>query len=453
MTDIDIAVVGAGIAGLTTAYRLAKEGHRVEVFESGDEPGGRMRAARVDGYTIDRGAETLSPYGYPATWEFIEELGLARQGRLHRIEHPVGLWSQGRAHPWVGHPRSLLTGAGLSWRGRLQLLRMLVAGNGRGRVDPDRPERSVHGDMTLAEFGRRHGDELVERCLGPVATAAFGWLPERSTAAPMLAIMQGTRGIYRWQTYRDGQDTMARTLAERLKVHLSKPVVRVERDGRGGGRGDGRGVRLSFADGTELTARAAVLTLPAPEIAAIHPGAPEEERRFLDAATFTTMIRVGVMLDRPLEPRRTARQPHLYAFVMAPWEDSLLSGGTCEHNKCPHRVPPGRGLVTLLVSPRRAAEVYDLPDDQVLERVLDESERFIDGMRAAYVGHQVTRWRHGLPEATPEALRLRAPFTRRPASPIEYAGDWLYLRPSSEAAIASSRLAVDRVHAWLRDGG
>ncbi|MBH5334940.1 FAD-dependent oxidoreductase [Streptomyces pactum] len=444
MTDIDIAVIGAGIAGLTTAHRLAREGHRVEVFEAEDEPGGRMRSARIDGYTIDRGAETLSPYGYPATWEFIEELGLQRRGMLHRIEHPVGLWRQGRTHPWVGHPRSVLTGAGLSWRGRAQLVRMLLAGRGRGAVDPERPEDSVYGGMTLAEFGRRYGDELVDRCLGPVASAAFGWLPERNAAAPMLALMQGTRGIFRWQTYRDGQDTMARVLAERLKVHLSTAVRSVERDGKG--------VRLTFDGGTAVTARAAVLAVPAPVAAGLHGGVPEEERAFLAASTFTTMIRVGVMLDRPLEPRRTAGQPHLYAFVLPPDEDSLLSGGTAEHNKCPERVPPGRGLVTLLVSPRRAAEVYDLPDAEVLDRVLDESERFIDGMRAAYVGHQVTRWRHGLPEARPEALALRGRFMRRAARPVEYAGDWLYLRPSSEAAIASSRLAVERVHSWLANG-
>lgn len=442
MTDIDIAVIGAGIAGLTTAYRLAREGHRVEVFEAADEPGGRMRSARVDGYTIDCGAETIAPNGYPATWEFIRELGLERDGALHRIQHPVGLWREGRTHPWVGHPKSLLSGAGMSWRGRLQLVRMMAAGGRRaGRVDPDRPEDSPYGELTLAGYGARHGGELVDRCLGPVASAAFGWRPERSAVAPLLAIMQGTRGIYHWQTYRDGQDTMARALAERLKVHLSRPVARVERDGRG--------ARLAFADGTELTARAAVLTLPSPEVASVRPDLPEEERAFLEASTFTSMIRVAVMLDRPLEPRRGGSQPRLYAFVMAAGEDSLLSGGTVEHNKCSHRVPAGRGLVTLLVSPRRAREVYDLPDDQVLERALDESERFIDGMRAAYVGHRVIRWRHGLPEAPPAALALRKAFVSRAAQPVEYAGDWLYLRPSSEAAVASSALAVERVHAWL----
>ncbi|MBC2878824.1 MULTISPECIES: protoporphyrinogen/coproporphyrinogen oxidase [Streptomyces] len=442
VTDIDVAVVGGGIAGLTTAYRLSRRGHRVEVFEAADEPGGRMRSSRVDGWTMDTGAETISPYGYPATWELIKELGLEQAGALHRIRHPVGLWRGGRTHPWVGHPRSLLAGAGMTARGRVQLLRMMLASATRsGRVDPDRPEDSGFGTRTLAQYGAAHGRELVDNLLAPVSSAAFGWLPERSSAAPMLAIMQGTHGIYRWQTYRDGQDTMARILAQHVKVHLSRTVTAVERDGRG--------ARLAFADGTGLTARAAVVTLPSPEIPALRPDLEDGEREFLEASTFTTMIRVCVRLNRPLEPRRTAGQPRLYAFVMGPGEDSLLSGGTVEHNKCPARVPYGKGLVTLLISPRRAAEVYDLPDGQVLDRVLDEGERFIDGLRAAYAGHEVVRWRNGLPEAPPAALALRKAFVSRAPGPVEYAGDWIYLRPSSEAAIASSRRAASRVAAWL----
>ncbi|MBC3984779.1 FAD-dependent oxidoreductase [Streptomyces sp. AC536] len=442
MADIDIAVIGAGIAGLTTAYRLTQEGHRVEVFESEDAPGGRMRSSRVDGYTTDRGAETISPYGYPATWEFIRELGLDRGNQIHQIEHPVGLWDQGRNHPWVGHPKGMVLGAGLSVGGRVQSFRSMLGGMRRsGQVDPEWPENSKYGNMTLAEFGERYGQEMVERSLAPIAHTAFGWQPEVSAVAPLLAIMQGTKGIFRWQTYRDGQDTMARTLASRVKVHLSRSVERVVREGEE--------VRVHFADGTDLTARAAVLTQPSPEIPSIHPGLPDDERPFIEASTFTTMMRVAVRLDRPLEPRRDPSNPRSYAVVLGPNENSLFSGCTIEHNKCPDRVPAGRGLVTLLISPRRVHEVYDLPDEEVLERALDESTHFIDGLRSAYVGHHIVRWPNGLPAAPPAALRLRGRFVRRSPRPIEYAGDWLYLRPSSEAAIASSKLAVDRVHAWL----
>jgi len=56
--DVDVVVVGAGIAGLYLAYRLSRAGHRLRVFEEGDDLGGtwywnRYPGARVDVPSID----------------------------------------------------------------------------------------------------------------------------------------------------------------------------------------------------------------------------------------------------------------------------------------------------------------------------------------------------------------------------------------------------------------
>jgi oxygen-dependent protoporphyrinogen oxidase len=442
MADLDVAVVGAGISGLAVAYRLGQAGRKVEVFESEDVAGGRMRCGRIDGYTVDRGAETLAPYGYQATWELIRELGLDREGAVHRIRHPVALWRDGRSFPWLGHPLSGATRAGLSARGWWQMTRMMApALRHPRRVSPLWPERTPYGTQTLADLGERYGVELVHRMLEPISGAAFGWIPERSCAAPLLAIVLATRGIWRWRTYRDGQDTMARALARRVTVHLSKRVELVKREGAG--------VRLELADNRTVSARAVVLTLPAPQALAVYPDAPDEERSFLQACSFTSVMRVACLLDRPLEPRRRRLQPRLYAALLATGESPLLVGCTVEHNKCPARAPAGRGLVSLLISPRRVPELLEVPDDEVSAMVLDEGAKLIDGLREACVGTDVIRWRHALPEAPPQALRLRAGFVGRAPQPIEYAGDWIYLRPSSEAAIASARFVVPRVQVVL----
>jgi formate dehydrogenase alpha subunit len=52
-TDKSIAVVGAGPAGLTCAYYLAKLGHRVTIFEALPEPGGMMRVG-IPEYRLPR---------------------------------------------------------------------------------------------------------------------------------------------------------------------------------------------------------------------------------------------------------------------------------------------------------------------------------------------------------------------------------------------------------------
>ena len=49
------AVIGAGIAGIATAIRLANKGFRVEVFEANDYPGGKLSEFEQAGYRFDAG--------------------------------------------------------------------------------------------------------------------------------------------------------------------------------------------------------------------------------------------------------------------------------------------------------------------------------------------------------------------------------------------------------------
>ncbi|MCZ8103530.1 MAG: FAD-dependent oxidoreductase [Burkholderiales bacterium] len=57
MTASPIAIVGAGIAGLAAARRLADAGHPVAVFDKGRGLGGRMATRRADGFVFDHGAQ------------------------------------------------------------------------------------------------------------------------------------------------------------------------------------------------------------------------------------------------------------------------------------------------------------------------------------------------------------------------------------------------------------
>ncbi len=57
----DIAVVGAGLTGLTCARALADAGHSVVVFDKGRGLGGRMASRRKDGWRFDHGAVALRP--------------------------------------------------------------------------------------------------------------------------------------------------------------------------------------------------------------------------------------------------------------------------------------------------------------------------------------------------------------------------------------------------------
>ncbi|MFW6458017.1 MAG: NAD(P)/FAD-dependent oxidoreductase [Halodesulfurarchaeum sp.] len=59
MTEYDVAIVGAGLAGLETARRVAETDHSVAVFEAEPTVGGRVRTETREGFTIDRGFQVL----------------------------------------------------------------------------------------------------------------------------------------------------------------------------------------------------------------------------------------------------------------------------------------------------------------------------------------------------------------------------------------------------------
>ena len=63
MTEhVDVAVIGAGLAGLTAARILARAGLSVRVLEARDRVGGRTLSHRTEhGEVVDLGAQWLGP--------------------------------------------------------------------------------------------------------------------------------------------------------------------------------------------------------------------------------------------------------------------------------------------------------------------------------------------------------------------------------------------------------
>ncbi|MFY1679640.1 MULTISPECIES: flavin monoamine oxidase family protein [unclassified Streptomyces] len=83
-----ITVVGAGVAGLVTAYELERLGHQVEVVEGSHEIGGRVRTHRFAaggraGPYAELGAMRI-PAGHRLTMHYIAELGLQERVREFR---------------------------------------------------------------------------------------------------------------------------------------------------------------------------------------------------------------------------------------------------------------------------------------------------------------------------------------------------------------------------------
>src|SRR5688572_18604966 len=75
-----IAIVGAGVAGLNTAYKLKQAGLTATIYEGASRTGGRMFTARdllADGLTTELGGEFLDT-NHEEMFRLMTEFGLER---------------------------------------------------------------------------------------------------------------------------------------------------------------------------------------------------------------------------------------------------------------------------------------------------------------------------------------------------------------------------------------
>jgi oxygen-dependent protoporphyrinogen oxidase len=173
----DVVVVGAGIAGLAVAHDVAAAGRSVVVLEAGDQAGGLLRRAELDGVSVDVGAESFALRTTGGA-DLIADAGLDL-----RIVAPA----PGGAHLVVTDGDGLLR-APLPERAVLgipadpladDVVRILGpsgAARAAAEVIPDDPDAALEADdePSLAELvARRCGPVLVDRLVDPLCRSVY----------------------------------------------------------------------------------------------------------------------------------------------------------------------------------------------------------------------------------------------------------------------------------------
>jgi renalase len=172
-----IAIIGAGMAGLSAANRLREAGADCTVFEKSRGLGGRMATRRVASLQFDHGAQ------------YFTARGMRFQSRLARwqAEGSVAEWLPGK---WVGTPG--MTAPARAFAAGLRVIREyrvtgLVGGPGRWRLVSDTAPASVIAPKTF--------DTVILAIPAPQIEplAALGGIRfvelERVRCAPCLTLM------------------------------------------------------------------------------------------------------------------------------------------------------------------------------------------------------------------------------------------------------------------------
>ncbi|MGE5232937.1 MAG: protoporphyrinogen oxidase [Acidobacteriota bacterium] len=390
---VDVAVVGAGISGLATAFYLARGGLRVAVLEASDRVGGAISTERRDAFLFELGPNTVTE-SRAEMRQLVRDAGLEGE-RLEAA--PVGkqrfLWKAGRLHALPSSPPAFLATRLFPLRAKLRLLR-----------EPWIARAPEGVEETVGDFVRRRlGVDLLDYAVAPFVSGVYAGDPERLAvrwAVPRIHSLETEHGsLIRGALARRkgpapggamfsfpaGLEALPRRLAERVgDVRLGTAVRAIARHADGW--------RLLLGTG-ELRARRVVTAVPA-DVAAELLGAVSAERsRMLAELVYAPVIVVALGFDRadvvhPLDG---------FGFLAPRKEDLRVLGCLFPSSLFPGRAPEGQVALTAFLGGRTDPGAIELDDGQLLDAVLGDLRRAL-GVRGEPRVVAIRRWRRAIPQ-------------------------------------------------------
>ena len=455
-----VAIIGAGITGLTAAYKLQQKGIPVTVYESGSHVGGVIQSSRRDGYLAEAGPNTIleTASEIPA---LVRDLRLegrrmysdphAEKRYLVRDRKPVSLPSS---------PLDFLCSSLFSGSAKFRLLK-----------EPFIDAAPEIQEENLADFvTRRLGQEFLDYAVNPFVAGVYAGDPHQLSvkhAFPKLYNLEQRYGsLIRGQfmgarerkkraevskqsakkfSFDEGLQVLPQTLQRALRdnVLLDSPVKRIQETG------DGWNVTYDSTDGPETCHHAAVIyTGPAFRLSQIE----LQTNRYLNYAGLS-QIHYPPVASVVLGFRREDVRHPLDGFgVLVPEVEPFNILGTLFSSSLfPNRAPQGHVLLTTFLGGARAPHIGNSSFETLLNLTLADL-RVLLGISGELTFAFHTTFRHAIPQYDVGYGRFKSLMDQ-----IEAKAPGLYLAGNYRDGIAlsdsivSGHKVADRVSRFLEE--
>ncbi len=418
----DVIVIGAGMAGVTAAREIAKQGLSVKVVEGRSRTGGRVQSIRdFCDEPIEGGAEFVHGTG-AAIWPDVRAAGLATRPCPLMKDTMFNVGGGTRWLPWIiAHPGVWPT---------FTILQKI------GKVRPP--------DVSARQFIEQQGYRGRARILAEMTLTAH--LPGTVDEIGLQGLVED--GVLHLETgmnsrVDDGYDRLTDFIGKGLDIDLEFDVEAIE--------WGGDGVRVRSKEGQEASARAAISTLPVGVLKSgmvkFSPDLPLSKQLALDRLEMGPVVKILLLFKERFWPKWVANIGCGTGPVTLYWPTSYKSG---------REVP----VLCAYATGPRAARLSKLSEEEASNVVLADLKRLFPN---ADPGRLCTDTRRidwgtdpfscgGYTFIKPGGAGARALLGANDTPPLFWAGSattWAPIASTVEAAFSSGLRAAREVGEFL----
>ena len=398
MIERDAVIVGGGISGIAIAHLLARGGCSVELWESADRIGGKIRSSTLQGYTLERAASMVMNFRAEVD-DFIDDAGLASSKVLRVPGEKRYVLSGRRLAEVPASVGALLRNPILSTAGKLRLLaEPLVA-------------RGSNPDESVADFvARRLGHEFLEKVFEPYLAGPLASDADRAEAAATIprlvalekrygslalgfmlrkCLLRGDGARPQAFTFRGGMETLIARLAVnggfRICTGLRASEIRPIRGGW----------QVAGSDGTRdrtVEARHLIMSTPAYSAAELLRHLDDELAGLLGAIEYAPIRVVHAGFDRS----RVKHSLDGSGFLLPRRSGFEANGCLWISELFPEHAPPQHTLFTSYLGGARNPAAIDWSEPRCLGAVMPMLRHLLDVDGDPEMVHIETH-RYGLP--------------------------------------------------------
>jgi oxygen-dependent protoporphyrinogen oxidase len=403
-----IAIIGAGISGLSATHELEQSRQRgapleYVLYEANPRPGGVLLTEDIDGFTVEAGPDSFLT---EKSWaiDFCHQLGLGDQlinsndaqrktyilvdGRLVALPDGLAFLVPTKVLPALLTP---LFSAGTKFRmGREWFY----------------SKRVSEEDESVAEFVTRHyGVEMVECLADPLLAGVYGGeasqlsvravLPRfvemeaqygslgRGIIASRRKTAQSNKGSARplFTSLRGGMHQLVDALVAAIPkwaIQVNSRIRSVELRDNGW---------LVSSEGKAEQFNGVILATPAYRAAEMLHNSAQELANELREINYSSSVIVALGFGNDV----CAALPSGFGFLVPRKEGKQILATTFVHAKFSHRAPQEHALIRCFLGGTTAAQNTTLPDNEIVRLARDELRQVL-GLTASPLFSRVYRW-------------------------------------------------------------